>query len=333
MMKLASMHLFMRWTWLALALSLLFSVSARAVEKFSDSELDTLVATIALYPDPLLDHVLAASTYGDQIIGANSWSQAHKNLSGEGLAQEMERAQLPYAPSVLALIPFPTVLATMAKYKTWSDQLGYAVSMQKADVMESVQRLRKAAYDHGQLKSDEQVLVEKGVSITIEPVRTEYVYVPVYNPWVVYYVFADYPSIRYRHYAWLGPWYGDWGWGPRPPRRHTPPPRHHETPRREKHVQPPPGPVFQSDSRWERVSPPSRQEPKPVEYAKPSAPAGSFNASSGNSVKRRDSEKREESSTEYREENSNFGNYSRKPAPSSPSGSSPSGGFRKSKRR
>lgn len=250
-----------RWLWVVFALFLLTPVSSKAASNFSPSELDTLVSTIALYPDPLLVHVLAASTYGDQISGANDWAQAHKNQSGEELAREMERAELPYDPSVQALIPFPTVLATMAKYRTWSDQLGDAVSVQKDDVMDAIQRLRNAAYDHGQLKTDEQVRVEKGTSIIIEPIRTEYVYVPVYNPRVVFYVYADYPSIRYHHHAWLGPWYGEWGWGscwfewdnhfmfvrdyrwyhhrpiPRHPRRYNPPPRRlepmggHRTPR------------------------------------------------------------------------------------------------------
>lgn len=234
---------------LLLCLALL-TTYANAARNFTSSELDTLVSTIALYPDPLLVHVLTASTYGEQIPGANAWSQEHKNLTGEELASAMERANLPYDPSVQALIPFPTVLETMAKYRTWCDQLGDAVSVQKEDVMDAVQRLRTLAYDHGQLKTNEQVRVEKGNTIVIEPVRTEYVYVPVYNPRVVYYVYADdYPSIRYHHRGWLGSWFGEWGWGscwfewdshfiyvrdyrwyhhrpiPRHPRRYSPPPR------------------------------------------------------------------------------------------------------------
>nr|AIF26822.1 hypothetical protein [uncultured bacterium fosmid pJB95A1] len=227
--------------------------SANAARNFSSSELDTLVSTIALYPDPLLVHVLTASTYGEQIPGANNWAQAHKDMKGEQLAQEMEKANLPYDPSVQALIPFPTVLGTMAKYRTWSDQLGDAVSAQKDEVMDAVQRLRSKAYDYGQLKTNDQVKVEKGTTIVIEPVRTEYVYVPVYDPRVVFYVYADaYPSIRYHHHAWLGSWFGEWGWGscwfewdyhnifvrdyrwyhhrpiPRHPRRYNPPPRRME---------------------------------------------------------------------------------------------------------
>ncbi|MCQ2097055.1 MAG: DUF3300 domain-containing protein [Fibrobacter sp.] len=321
MMKLAQKGCSSRWTWLLVAIFLLLPVSARAAENFSSSELDTLVSTIALYPDPLLVHVLAASTYGEQIPGANEWAQAHKNLSGEDLAREMERANLPYDPSVQALIPFPTVLATMAKYRTWSDQLGDAVSVQKDDVMDAVQRLRNAAYDHGQLRTDEQVRVEKGTSIVIEPVRTEYVYVPVYNPRVVFYVFADYPAIRYHHYAWLGSWYGEWGWGscwfewdshfmyvrdyrwyhrrpiPHHPRRYNPPPRRLEPVHSAK--RPSAAPV--AESKWNRITPPARREggvfgrENHTESTRPvQAPVGhksvpvkdSFAASAGNSSKK-----------------------------------------------
>lgn len=218
--------------------------------RFSASELDTLVSTIALYPDPLLVHVLAASTYGEQIPGASAWAESHKQLKGEELARAMENADLKYDPCVQALIPFPTVLATMAKYRDWSDQLGDAVSVQKEEVMDAIQRMRSAAYDHGQLQSNDQVVVQKNETIIIEPTRTEYVYVPVYNPHVVYYVHAHgYPAVRYGYGVWLGGWYGEWGWGscwfewdshfiyvrdyrwyyhrpiPHHPRRYSPPPR------------------------------------------------------------------------------------------------------------
>lgn len=250
MMNIALKKLFARWIWLVVACFLAVPSSSNAAENFSSSELDTLVATIALYPDPLLIQVLTASTYGDQIPKANQWAQEHLNLKGEDLAAEMESADLPFDPSVQALIPFPTVLSTMAKYRTWSDQLGDAVASQKDQVMDAIQRMRNRAYDLGQLQSNEQVQVTKDETVIIEPVRTEYVYVPVYNPRVVFYVHADgYSAIRYPHWAWLGSWYGEWGWGscwfewnhhhmfvrdhrwyyhrsiPRHPRRYNPPPR------------------------------------------------------------------------------------------------------------
>lgn len=247
-----------KWLWVLLAAFLCLPVSAKAAEGFTDNELDTLVSTIALYPDPLLVHVLTAATYGDQIPNANAWAQSHKDLSGEALATAMENANLKFDPSVQALIPFPTILATMAKYRTWSDQLGDAVSFQKDQVLDAIQRMRQVAYNYGHLKSDDQIVVTKEEKIIIEPTRTEYVYVPVYNPHVVYYVYADryHPAVSYHHHAWLGSWYGEWGWGscwfdwhsrfiyvrdyrwyphrpiPHHPRRYSPPPRrpHHYRP-------------------------------------------------------------------------------------------------------
>ncbi len=196
----------------SLILCLHFSCFAQA--NYSTSELDTLVAGIALYPDPLLVQVLDASTYGNQIPAAALWAEGHKNMKGETLASAIEEANLPYDPSVQALLPFPSVLSMMSKYRTWTDQLGDAVSNQKDEVMEAVQRMRQKAYDYGHLKTNEQVKVETGDNITIYPVQKEYVYVPVYNPRVVYYVRYDgYTRVYYGQGVWLGTWFGAWGWG------------------------------------------------------------------------------------------------------------------------
>lgn len=236
---------------LVVVVFLCFPISSQA-QNYSPSELDTLVSSIALYPDPLLVHVLTASTYGNQLPAASAWAEGHKHLKGESLSTAIEEANLPYDPSVQALLPFPSVLSMMAKYSTWTDQLGDAVTTQKDDVMEAIQRMRQSAYDHGHLKTNEQVTVqETSGNIAIEPVKTEVIYVPVYNPRVVYYVYADgYARISYGTGVWLGTWYGEWGWGscwfdwgprviyvrntrwyahrpiPRHPRRYRPPPRH-----------------------------------------------------------------------------------------------------------
>ena len=196
------------------ALVLCFSASSFAQANYSTSELDTLVANIALYPDPLLVQVLDASTYGNQIPAAAIWAESHKNMKGETLASAIEEANLPYDPSVIALLPFPSVLSMMDKYRTWTDQLGDAVTNQKEEVMEAVQRMRQKAYDYGHLKTNEQVKVEAGDNITIYPVQKEYVYVPVYNPRVIYYVRYDgYTRVYYGQGVWLGTWFGEWGWG------------------------------------------------------------------------------------------------------------------------
>lgn len=245
------------WLWFLLAVILCTPTSVRANEQFTAAELDTLVSTIALYPDPLLVQVLAASVHGDEIPGAADWANQNKHLKGQELADRIKLEDLPYDESVQALIPFPTVLATMAKYQTWTDQLGDAVATQKEAVMDAVQRMRKAAYDHGHLQTNEQVKVVKEKTIIIEPVQKEYVYVPVYNPHVVYYAYSNgYPGLRYRTGVWVGGYYDYWGWGtsrfewdthliyvhdyrwyhnrPRPhhPSRfhNPPPPRHHNPP-------------------------------------------------------------------------------------------------------
>ena len=196
----------------SLILCLHFPCFAQA--NYSASELDTLVANIALYPDPLLVQVLDASTYGNQIPAATLWAESHKNMKGATLASAIEEANLPYDPSVQALLPFPSVLSMMDKYRAWTDQLGDAVTNQKEEVMEAVQRMRQRAYDYGHLKTNEQVKVETGDNITIYPVQKEYVYVPVYNPRVVYYVRYDgYTRVYYGSGVWLGTWFGEWGWG------------------------------------------------------------------------------------------------------------------------
>lgn len=207
-------RLFSRLLNVMAALVLCLGASGFAQANYSTSELDTLVANIALYPDPLLVQVLDASTYGNQIAPAALWAESHKNLKGETLANAIEEANLPYDPSVQALLPFPSVLSMMSKYRTWTDQLGDAVTNQKEDVMEAVQRMRQKAYDYGHLKTNEQVKVEAGDNITIYPVQKEYVYVPVYNPRVVYYVRYDgYSRVYYGSGVWLGTWFGEWGWG------------------------------------------------------------------------------------------------------------------------
>ena len=199
--------------WLVAVFAVLFCLpnAAFAQGNFTASELDTLVANIALYPDPLLVQVLAASTHGDDIHPAAVWAEAHKNMTGKDLSAALERAKLPYDPSVQALIPFPQVLSMMDRYPAWTEQLGDAVFMQKEDVMASVQRLRRTASKFGHLRSDDRVKVTNGDNITITPVRTEYVYVPVYNPYYVYYRYYDgYARITYAPGIWIGGWFGFW---------------------------------------------------------------------------------------------------------------------------
>ena len=182
-----------------------FPLMANAQTRYTPAELDTLVSTIALYPDPLLVHVLNATTHGDDLPNAYAFANANRNLKGDDLAKSIENAELDYDESVMALIPFPDVLKKLTKYATWANQLGEAVEMQKADVMDAVQRMRKVANKNGYLKSDENVTVTVDDNISIQPVREEYVYVPEYDPRIVYYVVSDGTfRLRYANGIWIG---------------------------------------------------------------------------------------------------------------------------------
>jgi hypothetical protein len=155
--------------------------------QFNAEQLDALLAPVALYPDALLMQVLMASTFPLQVVEASRWFNeiGHDTLQGDALAQALET--LPWDPSVKSLVPFPEVLAMLNSQLDWMQQLGYAFATQQADVMNSVQRLRHAAQASGSLKTtDQQRLVEENDTISIEPANPQVIYVPVYNPTIVY---------------------------------------------------------------------------------------------------------------------------------------------------
>ncbi len=164
--------------------------------QFSAEQLDALLAPVALYPDALLVQVLMASTFPLQVVEASRWrnSLGHDTLQGDPLAQALET--LPWDPSVKSLVPFPQVLAMLNSELDWMQQLGYAFATQEADVMSSVQRLRHQAQAAGTLKTtDQQRVVEENDTIGIEQANPQVVYVPIYNPNVVYGVW---PSPEYQ---------------------------------------------------------------------------------------------------------------------------------------
>jgi len=150
------------------------------------SQIDALVAPIALYPDALVAQVLAASTYPNEVIEANQWLKDHSSLQASALAEAVN--QQSWDPSVKALTQFPSVLDNMASNLSWTSALGDAFYNQQADVMASVQRLRQQAEAAGNLKSTSQVTVvqQDPQTIVIQPANPQVVYVPVYNPTVVY---------------------------------------------------------------------------------------------------------------------------------------------------
>jgi len=188
-----------------------------AQPSFPPGQLDQLVARIALYPDPLLAQVLAGATYSDQIPDAAGWADQHHYLTGQALADAISQDQLPWDPSVQALLPFPSVLDMMASDMNWTRQLGDAFLAQQLDVMDAVQRQRQVAQRYGYLRSNGQVVVATGPYITIMPVNPAFVVVPAYDPGIVFFAprpgFALGGAIRFGYGVSIGAYFRPWGWG------------------------------------------------------------------------------------------------------------------------
>src|SRR6266481_1549042 len=175
--------------------------------KLPNEELDSLVAPIALYPDPLLAQTLAASTYPLEVIQLQQWMDRNKNLKDKALADAV--AKQPWDPSVQALAAYPDVVQRMAGNIQWTTDLGNAFLAQQSDVMDAVQRMRGKAESKGTLKTSAQQTVqtktvESGKQvIVVEPANPEVVYVPSYDPAVVY----GPPPPAYPYYPYTYPGY------------------------------------------------------------------------------------------------------------------------------
>ncbi len=155
----------------------------------SEDEIDALVSPIALYPDQLVAQILSAATFPDQIAVADNWLQQNKSLTGSALTQAVDKQT--WDPSVKALTQFPAVLHKMADSLSWTSQLGEAYHNQQSEVMAAVQKLRKQAQSAGNLKTTPQQTVKTDTqngqpTIVIEPATTQVVYIPSYNPTVIY---------------------------------------------------------------------------------------------------------------------------------------------------
>ena len=201
------------------------SAVGEAVLQQSPEQLEQLVAPIALYPDALVAQILAASTYPTEIVEADRWVQQHSELNGEQLAQAVD--QQSWDPSVKAITQFPSVLANMDKNLSWASALGDAYVNQQQAVLDAVQTMRRRAQHAGNLKTTAQEnVVTQGQTIVIQPADPEMVYVPAYDPWLVY----GSPLVAYPGWFWYpglyaaGPgisfgigfgigFYGGFGWG------------------------------------------------------------------------------------------------------------------------
>jgi hypothetical protein len=169
-----------------------------AEKLLSAEQLQSLVAPIALYPDPLLAQVLAACTYPLEAVEADRWVQSNKSLQGEQLVQAA--AQQDWEPSIQALVVFPDVLNRISVNLKWSTALGNAFLGQEEAVMGAVQAMRRAALQAGNLQSNSQqnVTGESGNIIVIQPANPQVIYVPVYNPTVIYGALPyPYPAMAY----------------------------------------------------------------------------------------------------------------------------------------
>ncbi len=188
-------------------------------------QLQQLAAPIALYPDSLIAQILAAATYPEQIVEAQKWLEKHKHLEGEKLAKEVDKES--WDPGVKALIQFPAVLGNMNQNLAWTSELGDAYVNQQQALNQAIQTMRQRALQAGSLKTTPQETVStSNKTIVIQPAQPDVVYVPQYDPWLVYGdPLAIFPGwYPYPGLFWDGPgiyWglgfgvgiFGGFGWG------------------------------------------------------------------------------------------------------------------------
>lgn len=213
-------------------------VSQTQSKSYSSEQLDSLVAPVALYPDPILSQLLVASTYPLEVVEAGRWLKQHSNLKGQALADAVRQQK--WDASVQALVALPDVLNRLDQDVSWTSDLGNAFLAQEAGVMQAIQRLREKASNAGVLKSTPQQTVgtenQNGQNyITIQPASPDVVSIPQYNPeavWGPAPEYYPYPSMYYPTGAaiaagaitfgagvalgavWGSGWsgWGNWGW-------------------------------------------------------------------------------------------------------------------------
>jgi hypothetical protein len=203
-----------RWVWAACAVLLIAAAgTARAQSTVTNEQLDQMLAPIALYPDALLSQVLMATTYPADVADAAAWAKANAGQTGDAAVKAV--ASRPWDPSVQSLVAFPQVLLQMGDNPKWVQDVGDAFLAEPERVMNQIQVLRNRAYAAGNLKTTEQQKVVMQAAppapsgspaqnitqqtIIIEPAQPQVVYVPTYNPTVVYgaWPYPAYPPVYF----------------------------------------------------------------------------------------------------------------------------------------
>ncbi|MEJ0065517.1 MAG: DUF3300 domain-containing protein [Caulobacteraceae bacterium] len=197
--------------------------------QLSQAQLDQMLAPIALYPDDLLAQVVMAAGYPTEVVDADRWLEDTDNaaLKGDDLSAALD--QVSWDPSVKSLVQFPQVLHMMDAQLDWTESLGEAFVADPNAVMDSIQRLRRQAQAAGKLRSNAQEVVsEQDGQILIAPAVAQTVYVPDYDPGVVYgdWAYPDDPPDNFPNdfgpcayddfgYCWfdVGIYAPFWGWG------------------------------------------------------------------------------------------------------------------------
>ncbi|MCL1120904.1 DUF3300 domain-containing protein [Shewanella seohaensis] len=207
-----------RWKWLVLSAALValpftaptqaagVSVSQGSSASLSQAELEQMLAPIALYPDSLLSHILIASTYPLEVVQAQRWLEDNPKLSTDEVMSRTEDKD--WDPSVKALMAFPNVLEKMSEDLDWTQKLGEAFLADEGQVMDGIQSLRQQADKANSLANmDNMAVTRANNQIIIEPARREVVYVPYYDPRVVYGTWrwgVAYPPVYWEFGGYVG---------------------------------------------------------------------------------------------------------------------------------
>ena len=180
-----------------------FAQQSSGAATFNQEELEQILAPIALHPDALVAQILMASTYPLEVVQAERFARQNANLKDDGLTKALEKQD--WDPSVKSLVNFPQVLTMMSEKLDWTQKLGDAFLEDEKAVLDTIQKLRAKAHASGNLQTTQEqtVIVEEKI-IKIEPANPQVVYVPTYNPTVVY---GAWPYPAYPPYYYYPPGY------------------------------------------------------------------------------------------------------------------------------